>query len=269
MLPVMIVGLVSAALAGIAFSSMGYLLTITQTLMFAVELTHSLLAGALLGALVEGLTNTIPMQLVLFLYSILTTTTAAELLRRKFSADSVVALIASLSAVVSIASLWGLVYITPLGVSRALAALWGSALLATPLDIAYLAIAAVTVIMVITLFDLELKFISFDPELAFVSGLNVRAYYYLVYAVTSLSLSATVRILGTVLTSVLIVLPSVISQNLLKRTEPQIFMLTGLSISVSGYILSLLANMQTSLCVGLMGLTIALLAATIRWFYER
>lgn len=62
------------------------------------------------------------------------------------------------------------------------------------------------------LFDLELKYISFDPIWPSSPdfGLNARAYYYLIYATASLS--ATVKIYGAILVSVPVVLPSVVSQ---------------------------------------------------------
>lgn len=262
-------GLAAVVFGGLAFSSMGYMLTISQTLMFAIEIVHSLMAGALLGALIESATKVIPMQLVMFLYSMAVSSLAAEMIQRKVPRDSVIALVASLSAVITITSLWGLVYTTPLGVSRALGVLWGSVLLVTPVDLAYLTLATLAVVLVIALFDLELKYISFDPDLALVSGLNVRAYYYLVYATTSLSLSATVKIYGAILVSVLVVLPSVVSQYILKRLSLPAFAALGLLISVPGYIASLLFNVQTSLCIGVISLSVLTLGTALRWFHGR
>lgn len=261
--------LTAIALAGIAFSTVGYMLTVSQTLMYAIELVHSLMAGALMGALLESITGIIPMQLVIFVYSMAISVLVAELVRHKISRDTVVALVASVSAVVTLGSLWGLAYIAPLGISRALGALWGSALLVTPADLTYLITTTLTVIMVVSLFDLELKYISFDPDLAYVSGLNVRAYYYLIYATTSLALSAAIKVYGTVITSALIVLPSVVSQYLVRRVSLNIFLLLGLSMSVSGYLVSLLVNAQTSLCIGIISLAATLLGTALRWFHGK
>lgn len=262
-------GLVAVSFAGLVFSSMGYILTVSQTLMFAVEMIHSLIAGALIGALIESITGVIPTQVVIFLYSMAVSALVAELVKRKVPRDSVIAFITYLSSVATIASLWSLVYTAPLGVSKALGALWGSVLLVTPSDLAYLALATLVVLLVIELFDLELKYISFDPDLAFVSGLNVRAYYYLVYATASLSLSATIKIYGAVISGVLVVLPSVIAQYLLKRVDLPVFLSLGLSISISGYVVSLLLNAQTSLCIGLISLGILTLGTAFRWFHGR
>lgn len=267
--PVVLRGLFAVVLAGLAFSSMSYTLTVSQTLMFAIEVAHSLMAGALLGALVEELTGLVPMQVTIFLYSMGVSVVVAELVRRKVSRDTVLALVASLSAVVSVASLWGLVYTTPLGVSRALGALWGAVLLVTAADLVYMLAVAVVVILVAELFDLELKYISFDPDLAFVSGLNVRAYYYLVYAVASLALSVMVKVYGSVLVSVLTVVPSIASQYLLGRASLPVFLLLGLSVAVSGYAASLVLNVQTSLCIGLISLGVLASGAAMRWIYGR
>ncbi|MCX8184624.1 MAG: metal ABC transporter permease [Sulfolobales archaeon] len=264
-----LLGLASVILAGSVFSSLGYVLTISQTLVFAVELVHSLVAAALFGALIEAATGVVPMQLVIFLYSMSISSLVAELVRKNVPRDSVVAFTASLSAVVTIASLWGLIYVTPLGVSRALGALWGSILLVTPSDLTYLAIVVIAVVTVIVFFDLEFKYISFDPDLATASGLNVRAYYYLIYATTSISLSATVKIYGSVLASVLVVLPSITAQYVFKRVELPIYLVSGLTISTIGYLVSLMLNTQTSLCVGVISLAVVTLGVTLRWLYGR
>lgn len=267
--PVVLRGLIAILLAGPVFSSMSYMLTVSQTLMFAIEIAHSLMAGALLGALLEEVVRIVPMEATVFLYSMTVSALVAELVRKKVPRDTVLALVASFSAVVTVASLWGLVYTTPLGVSKALGALWGTVLLVKPVDLVYMAAVALVVVLVVTLFDLELKYISFDPELAAVSGLNVRAYYYLVYAVASLALSVTVKVYGIVLVSVLTVAPSITSQYLLRRINLPVFLLLGLAVSVPGYAISLAFNVQTSLCIGLISLSVIAFGAAMRWLYGR
>ncbi|MCX8209284.1 MAG: metal ABC transporter permease [Sulfolobales archaeon] len=266
---VMLMSVASVVLAGSIFSSLGYAMTISQTLVFAIELLHSLVAAALLGALAEAATGVVPMQLVIFLYSMFVSSLVAELVRRGVPRDSVVAFTASLSAVIAVASLWGLIYVTPLGVSRALGTLWGSALLVTLPDLAYLAVVAITVVTVVELFDLEFKYISFDPELAAASGLNVRAYYYLIYATASLSLSAAVKVYGSILASVLVVLPGMAAQYVFKKIDLRVFLLVGVLVSTLGYAVSLALGAQTSLCVGVVGLAVVALGTTSRWVYDR
>ncbi|MEM1527824.1 MAG: metal ABC transporter permease [Sulfolobales archaeon] len=262
-------GLIAVILGGLTFSSIGYVLTISQTLILAHELLHSLLAASLLGALIESITGFIPMQLTIFLYSMAMSVLVAELVKLKIPRDVVVAIVPSVSAIIAVGSLWGLVRISPLGVSKALGVLWGSVLLITPTDLVYLAAVAVTVMSIIYLFDLELKYISFDPDLAYVSGLNVRAYYYLVYASTSLSLSATIKVFGTVIATALIVLPSVFSLRVARRVNLKIFLALGLLISVPGYLMSILLNIQTSFSIGIISLTVTLIGGALRWSLGR
>ncbi|MEM2006429.1 MAG: metal ABC transporter permease [Sulfolobales archaeon] len=262
-------GLVAVALGGLAFSSIGYALTISQMLVLAHELLHSLLAASLLGTLIESVTGFIPMQLTIFLYSMAMSALVAELVKLKIPRDIVVAVVPSVSAIIAIGSLWGLVHASPLGVSRALSILWGSILLITPTDLVYLAIAAVVVVSIVYLFDLELKYISYDPDLAYVSGLNVRAYYYLIYASTSLSLSATIKVFGTVIATTLIVLPSVFSLRVARRVNLKVFLVLGLLISIPGYLMSLLLNLQTSFSIGIISLTVTLLGGILRWSLDR
>lgn len=267
--PVVLRGLVAVLLAGLTFSSVGYMLTITQSLMFAVELVHSLLAGALLGALAESLLSFVPMQVVTFLYVTFISVLMAELLERRVSRDFAIAIVASISAVITLASLTYLVYVTPMGVPRALGAIWGVVLLVSPTDLGYLALAATVTILVATVFSLELKFISFDPDLALVSGLNVKAYYYLAYASVSLSLSAAVKVFGAVTTTVLLVTPSVLAANVLKRIELPLLAALSIVLMLLGYATSLVIKIQTSLCLSVVSFMAVALAVCWRWLRDR
>lgn len=267
--PLVLRGLAAALLAGLTFSSVGYMLTITQSLMFAVELIHSLLAGALLGALVESLLWFIPMQAVVFLYVTLISILVAELSERKVPKDSIVALVASISAVTTLTSLTYLVYVTPLGVSKALGAIWGVVLLASPIDLGYLALTATLTTFIATVFSLELKFISFDPDLALVSGLNVKAYYYLMYVAVSLSLSAAVKVFGAVAPTVLLVAPSILAANVLRRTELPFLTVSSIALMLFSYVTSLVTRIQISLCLGVVSFMTVALAVCWRWLRER
>ncbi|MEM1918323.1 MAG: hypothetical protein QW504_06540, partial [Sulfolobales archaeon] len=97
-------GLIAVILGGLTFSSIGYVLTISQTLILAHELLHSLLAASLLGALIESITGFIPMQLTIFLYSMSMSVLVAELVKLKIPRDVVVAIVPSVSAIIAVGS---------------------------------------------------------------------------------------------------------------------------------------------------------------------
>ncbi len=266
---VVALGFAAAALGGIAFGSLSYVLALTQSTVFAIELLHSLLAGALLGVLVESLTRVIPMQVVVFLYSLAASALMAELSRRKVPQDVTVPLLFSLSAVLSVASAWYLAYTTPVGYSRAMAVVWGITLLVHPSDLIYLALVALLTVTLTSSFNLELKYVSFDPDLAYVSGLNIRAYYYLVYTLVALSLSATVKVYGVVVASILIAVPSIISVYLLRSYRMGATIASSVVVSSAGYSISYLLGTQVSLCVGVISLAFLATGTLIRWLNER
>ena len=266
---VIALGFAAAALGGLAFGSLSYVLALTQSTVFAIELLHSLLAGALLGVLVESLTKVIPMQVVVFLYSLAASALIAELSRRKVPQDVAVPLLSSLSASLSVASAWYLAYTTPVGYSRAMAVVWGITLLVHPDDLIYLALVALLTATLTSAFNLELKYISFDPDLAYVSGLNTRAYYYLVYTLVALSLSATVKVYGVVVASILIATPSIVSMYLLKSYRMGTTIASSVVVSLAGYSISYLTGAQVSLCVGVISLALLATGTLIRWLNGR
>jgi len=266
---VVALGLAAAALGGIVFGSLSYVLALTQSTVFAIELLHSLLAGALLGVLIESFTKVIPLQVVVFLYSLAASALVAELSRRRVPQDVAVPLLSSLSAVLSVAAAWYLAYTTPVGYSRAMAVVWGIALLVRPDDLTYLALVALLTITLTSVFNLELKYISFDPDLAYVSGLNTKAYYYLVYALVALSLSATVKVYGVVVASILIAVPSIISVYLLRSYSMRTTIASSVVVSLAGYSISYLTGAQVSLCVGVISLALLAIGALVRWLNGR
>jgi zinc transport system permease protein len=269
LLDIVALGFAAAALGGVAFGSLSYVLSLMQSTVFAIELLHSLLAGALLGVLAESLTKVVPLQLVVFLYSLASSVLVAELSRRRVPQDVAVSLLSSLSAVLSVASAWYLAYVTPVGYSRAMAVVWGIALLVHPNDLAYLTLVALLVVASILTFNLELKYVSFDPDLAYVSGLNTRAYYYLVYTLVALTLSATVKIYGVVVAGVLIATPSVISVYLLRSYRAETAIAFSTIISLVGYSVSYLTGAQVSMCIGVISLALLTTGTLIRWLNGR
>ncbi len=150
-----------------------------------------------------------------------------------------------------------------------MAVVWGITLLVHPNDLAYLALVALLTVTLTSAFNLELKYISFDPDLAYVSGLNTRAYYYLVYTLVALSLSATVKVYGVVVASILIAVPSIISIYLLRSYSMEAAIASSVVVSSAGYSISYLLGTQVSLCVGVISLVFLATGILIRWLNGR
>ena len=94
------------------------------------------------------------------------------------------------------------------------AVLFGNVLGVFPSDIAAVAgVAAASVIVVVVLYR-RLLFSTFDPEVAAVSGVNVPAMEAMLMLLLSATILVTVRVIGVLLISALLVLPAATSRML-------------------------------------------------------
>jgi zinc transport system permease protein len=78
-------------------------------------------------------------------------------------------------------------------------------------------VVTVAVLAVIVAFFKELVFLSFDEEMAWVSGVPVRALRYLFLVIMALVVIVTIYLVGIILVSALLVIPGAIAQNLSKQ----------------------------------------------------
>lgn len=78
-------------------------------------------------------------------------------------------------------------------------------------------VVTVAVLAVILAFFKELVFLSFDEEMAWVSGVPVRALRYLFLVIMALVVIVTIYLVGIILVSALLVIPGAIAQNLSKQ----------------------------------------------------
>jgi len=103
-------------------------------------------------------------------------------------------------------------------------------------------ILAVTmaVLAVILAFFKELVFLSFDEEMAWVSGVPVKALRYLFLIIMALVVIVTIYLVGIILVSALLVIPGAIAQNLSRRLQSMVWVSTGAAVGAAagGLILS-------------------------------
>ena len=85
--------------------------------------------------------------------------------------------------------------------------LFGSILAVSQSDLILISITALIVMPIIFMFFKELKFVSFDPEVAQIMGLPVKRLYYLLLVLTAMVIVASMKIVGIVLVSALIITP--------------------------------------------------------------
>lgn len=118
--------------------------------------------------------------------------------------------------------------------------LFGSILTLSSLDIWFLAILAIVTVTAITMFYAELSMVTFDEELARVSGVRVDWLNIGLAILTAATVTLAMRILGVLLVGALIVIPFVIGQMLSSGLRGSIILasLIGIASTIIGLVLS-------------------------------
>jgi manganese/iron transport system permease protein/iron/zinc/copper transport system permease protein len=115
------------------------------------------------------------------------------------------------------------------------AALFGSIIGVTTADVwALVAITAFTVAVVFANYR-ALLFVTFDPEVADVSGVRVARLDALLMLVLSLSILATLTVIGVTLVAATLVIPAVVARMLTNRFSRMLWLSTGIG-AVSGFV---------------------------------
>jgi ABC-type Mn2+/Zn2+ transport system permease subunit len=118
--------------------------------------------------------------------------------------------------------------------------LFGSVLSVTREDLWLSGALGAGVLLVIGLFFKELLFITFDPEMAQVSGLPARALHLLLLSIMALTVVLSIKVVGIILVSAMIVIPAAAAYQLTTdfRTMMGAAVLIGNVCAVAGLLLS-------------------------------
>jgi zinc transport system permease protein len=118
--------------------------------------------------------------------------------------------------------------------------LFGSILTLSPLDVWFLGALAVVVVVAITMFYSELSMVTFDDDLARVSGVRVDWLNIGLAILTAATVTLAMRILGVLLVGALIVIPFIIGQTLSLGLRGSIVVasIVGIMSTVIGLVLS-------------------------------
>lgn len=141
--------------------------------------------------------------------------------------------------------------------------LFGSILLTSLQDqIMILLLAAAVIIIIVKLYR-QLVYITFDENQAKVSGINVTALNYLFIGLASLAVIASLRLVGVLLISSLIVIPNITAMMFgrgFKKTI-MISIIVGVSSVLGGIVISYIMNLAPGGTIVI--LSIAILLGTI------
>lgn len=122
--------------------------------------------------------------------------------------------------------------------------LFGDILAVGTLDIIFAAFLGIIVVIALLFFLEKLLGISFNPELAMVSQERVRFYDYLFMILLASTIAASIRIVGVILVSSLIIIPASTARNLAQSFKQMlvIAVIVGIISAVGGLISSYYLN---------------------------
>jgi zinc transport system permease protein len=118
--------------------------------------------------------------------------------------------------------------------------LFGNILAIGNRQVAEILVVTVVVLALLLAFFKEIVFISFDEEMAWVSGVPVKALRYLFLVLMALVVMASIYLVGIILISALLVIPGAIAQNLSRQFTGMVWWSTGVAVgsTVGGLALS-------------------------------
>ena len=164
----------------------------------------------------------------------------AERARTRF--DAAVGVVFSTSAAVGIA------VITAVRVFPDLTSyLFGNVLSIRPVDLALLAVAGGLTLATVLLLQKELVLLAFDPEMCRVVGVPTRPLYYLLLGLIGLTVVVSLRTLGVILVTALLVIPASTGRQLARRVPTVMLVAAAVSAisAVGGLLVSYHFNVSS------------------------
>jgi len=199
-------GLVVATLAGALCGLIGVYVTLRGMSYIGHGLSHAIFGGAAASALVS-----FNFYLGAGLWGMASALAIGRVTRRRIiGSDAAIGVITTASFAFGIAllGLYG-------QVRRSLdAAIFGSVLGVTLTDVWVVAGVTVAAATVVFVYYRKLLFTTFDPEVADVSGVNTARMDALLMLLLSVSILATMKVLGVVLIAAILVIPAVVARML-------------------------------------------------------
>jgi zinc transport system permease protein len=242
--------LVAGILAGILCSAVSLFVVLQRMAFVGVGVSHSALGGIAIGVLMAVnpvLSAAVFCTLVAWAIGLVSK-------KGKLSEDTVIGVLFSASMALGIA----LISLAPGYQPELFGFLFGNILAVTRTDLVVLAIASTVIILFLALFFKELLFMCFDEESARASGIPVDLLYFALLTVIAVTVVVSVKILGVVLASALLVIPAVTGYELSRNFRGMLAVSVGCGVfsAVVGLWLSFELNLPS-------GATIVLCAASL------
>lgn len=193
-------GLLAAALVGALCAMLGVYIVLRRMSYIGHGLSHSVFGGAVVGYVLT-LNFYLAAGLWGFLSAVAINATAR---RRRIGADAAIGIVTTASFAIGVA----LISKTRSFTRNFEAALFGNILGVTALDLVVVGVVTVAVGAFIALFYKRLLFLTFDPEVAPIYGVNVRLVDTLFALAMAATIVASINVVGVTLIAATLVIPS-------------------------------------------------------------
>ena len=240
-------GLLVATLAGALCGLIGVYVTLRGMSYIGHGLSHAIFGGAAASALVS-----FNFYLGAGLWGMASALAIGRVTRRRIiGSDAAIGVITTASFAFGIALL-GLYGQVRKSID---AAIFGSVLGVTVADVWVVAGVAVAAAVVVFAFHRKLLFTTFDPEVADVSGVNTARMDALLMLLLSVSILATMKVLGVVLIAAILVIPAVVARMLTNSFSRMLWLSTliGAMCGFVGMVLSYHLDVSSGATIVLVG----------------
>jgi len=232
--------LVAGVMIATICSIIGLFLVLKRHSLFGDAMSHVAFGGIAIGLF----TNVYPLWTA-FIVSVLAALGMTKLRElTKIPADSAVAVLLSSGLAI------GVVLISLSGGFKLdlFSFLFGSILLVSVQDLIMILVVSSIVLIIISLIYKRLTYVTFDEEQAAVGGLSVKNINYLFIVIASITVIASIRLVGVLLISSLIVLPNIAAITMGKGFKKTAIISCGISVSsvIVGIIVSYIMNIAPS-----------------------
>jgi zinc transport system permease protein len=255
--------LISGVVIAIICSITGLFLVLKRHSLFGDAMSHVAFGGIAIGLF----TNVYPLWTA-FIVSVLAALGMTKLQEfAKIPADSAVAVLLSSGLAVGIV----LVGLSGGFTLDLFSFLFGSILLVSVQDLTMILIVGSLVVAVMSVIYRRLTYVTFDEEQASVGGLSVKNINYLFIVIASITVIASIRLVGVLLISSLIVLPNITAITMGKGFKKTALISCGISVSsvIVGIIISYIINIAPSGAIVLTETSIFLAAVFGRHLFKK
>lgn len=240
-------GLLVATLAGALCGLIGVYVTLRGMSYIGHGLSHAIFGGAAASALIG-----FNFYLGAGLWGMASALAIGRVTRRRIiGSDAAIGVITTASFAFGIAllGLYG-------QVRRSIdAAIFGSVLGVTVADVWIVAGVTLAAVALVLAFYRKLLFTTFDPEVADVSGVDTARMDALLMLLLSVSILATMKVLGVVLIAAVLVIPPVVARMLTNRFARMLWLSTliGAACGFAGMVLSYHLDVSSGATIVLVG----------------